>query len=589
MRFLPIQRDANGALTGRRLVNNADLAADEKLTVTLPESVVGNRFPQTAGATLLVIYRDGSQPLTGITIYEGAYVQRPGQKMTQKLRGFLQSSTVRSAKLTHIVSSGAANATERLYFNTKQIATDPFKSTSSPSTNRGWSNPTFNVTPQMPGADPGGAYGEEVTTTLDYQNASPNGCLAWNAIVFSTNVQDTDGDGLVDKLERTSGLREPDGRRMPDVRAMGADYRHKDLFIEIGAMRAAAGTTYGSVSAPLKPTQPQVTDTKGHNHMPTPAALKMVGDGYAQAPVINPDGKQGVNVHFDVGPLYKFLGTAYRSNEADKYLVRWDLARGGELMKEVACVPSATLSCQFPDYPGTVSWKIGYQLVRDAIVGPFGEQLTQAELDFFDRLHRYLPGATAIAAASTARRTETATIRIPITPTAAAALTRIATGSSITCSTRMRAACRSRSTRTRPTFTYRRAPPASATCPAATAWSRSACGTTSSALISPSRRPPCTSSATSWSCGTAAAEPVYSGPTTAPTIFYEPNCKPNYQSVMSYLFQLHGVVDDAGVAHLDYSRQATSGLDESKLVDGTASNLSYRMAWYEPLLPGTLA
>src|SRR5262249_30408837 len=32
--------------------------------------------------------------------------------------------------------------------------------------------------------------------------------------------------------------------------------------------------------------------------------------------------------------------------------------------------------CQFPDYPGTVSWKIGFQLIRDAPVGPHGEELT---------------------------------------------------------------------------------------------------------------------------------------------------------------------------------------------------------------------
>src|SRR5262249_42440377 len=91
--------------------------------------------------------------------------------------------------------------------------------------------------------------------------------------------------------------------------------------------------------------------------------------------------------HFDVGPKYHQIGPAYASTDADPYLIPASLARGGESLKEVACVPSATLSCQFPDYPGTVSWKIGFQLVRDAIVGPPGEQVTQAELDASAQKH----------------------------------------------------------------------------------------------------------------------------------------------------------------------------------------------------------
>ena len=34
----------------------------------------------------------------------------------------------------------------------------------------------------------------------------------------------------------------------------------------------------------------------------------------------------------------------------------------------------------------------------------------------------------------------------------------------------------------------------------------------------------------------------------------EPNCKPNYFSVMSYMFQLTGLVSDDGTSHLDYAR-----------------------------------
>src|SRR5262249_9416388 len=224
LRFLPLQMDANGKFTGRRLVNDADLAADQKLTVTLPQSASStSRAPQSAGASLLVIYRDPSEPLTSVVLYDGVFVQPPGRSMDQRIRGFLQSSSAnRAAKLTHIVSGGPQDRIERLWFNGSQVATDPFGAAADSSIDRAWSSPTFNVSALMPGQNAGGAYGEEVTTKVDYRQSVPHACLAWAAVVFSTAVQDTDGDGLVDALESRSGLRTPDDHALPDLHAMGA-------------------------------------------------------------------------------------------------------------------------------------------------------------------------------------------------------------------------------------------------------------------------------------------------------------------------------------------------------------------------------
>ena len=63
-----------------------------------------------------------------------------------------------------------------------------------------------------------------------------------------------------------------------------------------------------------------------------------------------------------------------------------DLARGGELIKEVAC---SGPNCQFPQFPGTVSWKIGYQLYRDEPVRWDGKEFTRQELSWIhrDRAH----------------------------------------------------------------------------------------------------------------------------------------------------------------------------------------------------------
>ena len=147
---------------------------------------------------------------------------------------------------------------------------------------------------------------------------------------------------------------------------MGADPNVKDLFVEIGAMTAPAGTAYGRDAA-------RVVDDHGHNHLPTPAVLKMVGDAFR-------DGPSGIKVHFDVGANYHGVGPDYASTDADEYIVPAASARGGESILEVPCVEDPTAmppgTCQFPDYPGTVSWKIGYQLYRDAPVAADGSDLS---------------------------------------------------------------------------------------------------------------------------------------------------------------------------------------------------------------------
>ena len=45
--------------------------------------------------------------------------------------------------------------------------------------------------------------------------------------------------------------------------------------------------------------------------------------------------------------------------------------------------------------------------------------------------------------------------------------------------------------------------------------------------------------------------------------YVEPNCKPNYQSTMSYMFQGHGLITTTGAAVLDYSDTLLGNLDET--------------------------
>ena len=191
--FLPVQEDAAGLKNGRRLVNDADLQANGWAlnTVTLPEAN-GNQVPESAGASLVVIYRDESQPLRKIVLYDGISILKPGAVMSQTLRGFYQSSPTKSAKLTQIVGSGAKNHTDQLFFNGNQIAagTEPFVETGS-SSDRSWFTKTLdhNVIDNLMqplATAPTSGYGETATTSVAYTNSSPYGCMAWAAIVFST-------------------------------------------------------------------------------------------------------------------------------------------------------------------------------------------------------------------------------------------------------------------------------------------------------------------------------------------------------------------------------------------------------------------
>jgi len=91
--------------------------------------------------------------------------------------------------------------------------------------------------------------------------------------------------------------------------------------------------------------------------------------------------------------------------------------------------------------------------------------------------------------------------------------------------------------------------------------------------------------------------PIYGNATTA--TYIEPNCKPNYLSIMSYLFQARGLFDNvpahAGIPQLNYSTlgpnqpNQIATINENAMSPVTLGTLPYRTAWFEPLVPGTTA
>lgn len=93
---------------------------------------------------------------------------------------------------------------------------------------------------------------------------------------------DNDGDGLCNDWELY-------GHNGVDLPAMGADPNHIDIFVEIDYM-VDPGFCVGGVCV------------FGHSHKPKPEAIAKVVQAFKDAPVSNPDGIHGINLHVDFGP-----------------------------------------------------------------------------------------------------------------------------------------------------------------------------------------------------------------------------------------------------------------------------------------------
>ena len=552
------------------IADNGKFSVNGAHQVQVPDSgSSGSGVPLAMGASLVVIYRTSGLPLSAIVLYDGGYtLDNATRTMSQTIRGFYQPGSA-TAKMTHIVGSGQLNKSEQLLFNGDPLATNPFRAAAGES----WDNPTFDALDL--GEEPESV--RWVTTAV----GPSEDCLTWGAVVFKTEVKDFDGDGLLDVWEDQTSelppLLDPNGQPLPNLGDMGADKNVKDLFIEVGYMHAdndAEGNppTYGGVEKPA------------HSHLPSPAALKLVGDAFCSAPpntsLPADPALCSIRVHFDVGDYP--AGT-----EAEPYIIRGDgLLRGGDAIDERVTVCDRGASppwvCQFSDYPGTVGWKTGFKFLRDQVLGspaplpgqpdtcdaPGNDGPGQACERRFDRnrkdMFRYALFAHAIGL-----------------PVSEAPCLDAAGRPSQTDSTTGRCAVRSN-----PDFHIPRTNTGVGDFPGGDVMvTLGAFPDTTGAPIGDAEV------VTPFPVGTAFMQ--------ASTLMHELghtferrhggeasnlNCQPTYLSVMNYLYQLRGLLDDRGRPNLDFSRDLNPELDETALREGSLAPLRYRIGWYAPLI-----
>ena len=296
LQFLPFQQ-----ATGKRLANGAH-------AVRLPAAGTGSNrtsrapAPRSSWCTATTPSRFAGSCCTTASPFSG-----PAPRSRSISRG--STNPRPHGRRGSRTSSGADSRTTRRRSPSMagSSKTNPFQSLGS-SSERGWStNTVADVSRFMPGSA-GSEYGETAVTSVSHSNSSPYECLAWAAVVFSTAVEDVDHDGLPDGLE-TAQLRDPAAICCPICRRWAPRRRRRTC----SSRSTRCGRRQERPTARARNLRVDVT---GHHHLPSPQVLKLVGDAYKNAPVLNPDGTTGIRAHFDVGSVAAYHGLGQVHHES---------------------------------------------------------------------------------------------------------------------------------------------------------------------------------------------------------------------------------------------------------------------------------
>ena len=305
----------------------------------------GGGVPLTLGASLVVVYRvlSPAAALNAVVILDGSFApSNATSSLVLTMPGIYQAATSPVAKVTHIVGNGQPNKLEQVFLNNVALPSlypnlPPFPGIY----NGSWDNPTWS---------PAGAVaaGASAAQTSVVPSATNSGCVTWGVVVFSSTVQNSDNDGLLDIWKINQGYTDAISGNwiaLPGANRTPGNPSVRDIFVEVDYLS----------NLDLK------ASNYAHSHLPKKDALDMVGSAF---------GNQGIHLHFDLGPgIYP----------GDPYVIQYPnpvppgTIIGGNSISEsaVVCNDSGAALCGFPSTPA-VSWKGGLTHVQNsAALGNF--------------------------------------------------------------------------------------------------------------------------------------------------------------------------------------------------------------------------
>jgi hypothetical protein len=236
--------------------------------------------PLTDGASLVVVFRKSTYPLTRVVIADGYGMVNTAAGLTATIPfGFAATTPAGQVQTTFVGGDGQQNLTEPAStINGEAIPQADWDGTDPPSPAGSQGNlwDTDTVTPRNQ-VKPG-------NTSAVVKVAGGPDCLVWVAQVLAigrNGAADADGDQLLDGWEANGYDADGDGVIDVDLPAFGASVVRKDLFVEMDYMGAES-------VCPCR--------------LPQAAELNRIVAVFAAAPgARNPNRQTGIALHLDAG------------------------------------------------------------------------------------------------------------------------------------------------------------------------------------------------------------------------------------------------------------------------------------------------
>ena len=157
-------------------------------------------------------------------------------------------------------------------------------------------------------------------TVVVFTATDGGGRQATCSIVINVML-DSDGDGIPDDWELHGYTYNGHFVNLP---AMGANPYHKDIFVQADYM--IDGGLLG-------------TGLFGHSHKPNPDAVKRIVQSFANAPVSNPDGATGINLHVTIGNAIPEVNVLGKFNPDGQYdWTSFDALKAAHFPQELSLV-----------------------------------------------------------------------------------------------------------------------------------------------------------------------------------------------------------------------------------------------------------